>query len=216
MNRRFPSGLTGASLALLLLIGSASQASVAVSNITEPYQVGLTTDGTHFATADSFTTSGAGTFTLTSFELTIQVNSAGGDTTDLRLRADAAGSPGTLVEDLGSLFAPQGQTLLTYNSVGAALLPNTTYWVSLGEAGSGGGQNWDGTFSTAETSPIGWTIGDQALFSADGGSTWQQESDGSPTNSGLFTVNVTPEPASLSILIVGGIGLCLRRRLPII
>jgi hypothetical protein len=206
----------GGCLVVVLALPSA-HASVVVSNLGEQYQVGITSDGAHFAAAGSFTTSAAGTYKLNSVSLPIQVNSPSGDTTELRLRANNAGAPGTLLESLGSLFAPQGQTSLTYNSsIHSLLSPNTTYWLTLGETGSGGGQNWDGTFSNNETSPIGWTIGDEALDSANGGVTWGPVNTPPPNETPKFAVDASlvPEPSTalLAIAAVGTALLLVRNR----
>jgi hypothetical protein len=196
----------GASL-IVLLASSSVHAIVVVSNLSDAYQFGATSDGVHFAAAGSFTTSAAGTYKLNSVSLPIQVNSTGGDTTELRLRADNSGAPGTLLESLGSLFAPGGQTLLTYNSsVHSLLNPNTTYWLTLGETGSGGGQNWDGTESTAESSPISWTIGDQTFDSVIGSGIWTQDNFGPPNSSPKFAVDASPvpEPSAALLAVAGG------------
>ncbi len=198
---------------ILCFVTNPSRATVVVSNLSEPYQVGFTADGTHFATAGSFSTSAAGNYRLNTVTLPIQVNSVSGDTTELRLRADGGGVPGALIESLGSEFASQGQTLLTYNSTGSVLSANTTYWVTLGETGSGGGQNWDGTLSTAEFSPISWTIGDQTFDSVIGSGTWQQVNFGPPNSSPLFAIDATavPEPSSVTLGIIGLAGLLVFR-----
>ena len=175
---------------VLFLIASPSQAVTVVSNLSEPYEVTLTSDGAHFAAAGSFLTS-SGVYTLNSVTLPIQVNSELGDTTGLRFRADNSGMPGALLEGLGSQFAPQGQTILTYNSIGCLLAANTTYWLTLGETGSGGGQGWNGTFSTAESSPVGWTIGNQGMNSSDGGASWNPYEIGPPNESPIFAIDAS-------------------------
>ena len=194
------------SVAVILSVASTLHGAVVVSNLSEPYQVGFTSDGVHFAAAGSFTTSAAGNYTLNSVRLPIQVNSSGGDTTELRLRADGGGVPGVLIESLGSDFAPVGQTLLTYSSLlHPVLSANATYWITLGETGSGGGQNWDGTDSTAQSSPIGWTIGDQTFDSVIGSGTWQQVNFGPPNSTPEFAVDATavPEPTSAALAVMG-------------
>jgi hypothetical protein len=77
---------------------------------------------------------------------------------------------------------------------------------ALGETGSGGDQNWDGTFSTNETSPVGWTIGDQALDSSNGGVTWMDVNAGPHNESPKFAVDASPVPEPSSIVILLGFG----------
>src|SRR6185503_13900973 len=113
-------------------------------------------------------------------------------TSELRLRADASGSPGALIASLGSHSTPApGSSQLIYAAAGNALSANTTYWVTLGETGSGDFQ-WDGTTSTAQTSPGSWTIGDQDKSSSNGGATWVDVNFGPPNESGKFAVDATP------------------------
>src|SRR5262249_24926209 len=122
-----------------------SLAATQVSNLSEPYGVGFTANGVNFAHASSFVT-GAASYVLQG--VTVSENSAG--SSELRLRADSAGAPGALLESRGTQSIT-GDTLLTYSSVGTPLSPNTRYWVTLGETGSGS-FSWKGTTSTAQTS----------------------------------------------------------------
>jgi hypothetical protein len=203
----------GACLVVLLNLSSA-HAIVVVSNLSDPLQVDFDADGVHFATAGSFTTSAAGTYKLNSVSISMQVNNTAGDTTGLRLRANSGGVPGALIEDLGSKLAPLGQSLQIYNSTGSILSPNTTYWLTLGETGSGGGQQWNGTESTAETSPISWTIGDQTFDMAIGSGIWNQVNFGTPNSAPLFAVDASPVPepsAAWLAIAAGGSALLLTR-----
>jgi len=196
----------GSSFLLLVLLASPSRADlIAVSNLGEPLSGGFGL-GT-LALAGSFTTAD-GAYTLNSVVVSAFSNSAGSAT--LRLRTDVLGMPGVLVEDLGSNRIGAGSSAVTYAYLGTALQPNTTYWVTLGEAGSGDFQ-WNVTTSTAETSSVAWTIGDQARFSNDGGTIWQQVFFGPPNESPRFAINarpaVVPEPSTLSVIGLGLAGL---------
>ena len=174
--------------AALLLVPYSSHARTQVSNLAEPLEVGFTADGTHFAHASSFTTDGS-SYTLESIAVSVFTNYSG--SAELRLRADGGGFPGLLIESLGTqaLLSNQGNVFLTYYSSGTLLNPNTTYWVTLGETGSGD-LSWDGTWSTAEYSPGSWTIGDEVKVSDDGGATWQ-DTIGLPNGSAKFSVRDT-------------------------
>jgi hypothetical protein len=198
----------GASL-IVLLASSSVRAIVVVSNLSEPNQVDFGADGTVNAAAGSFTTSAAGAYKLNSVNVDMNFNADTGVTTGLRLRADNGGMPGALIENLGSQTGGPGQQILTYSSLGSILSPNTTYWVTLGETGSGNAQQWLGTFSTAETSPISWTIGNQTFNSPDHGATWHQLNSGFDFSAPLFSLNATPvpEPSSVGLGIIGLVGL---------
>ena len=138
-------------LAAASLIASRAEAVTQVSNLSESNSVNFTSQGT-FAHASSFTT-GATATVLTSITVAVHTNSTG--TTELRMRADNAGSPGALIESLGSqTLGPPGITTdLAFPSPGTpTLAANTTYWVTLGETGSGD-LAWQGTTSTVESSP---------------------------------------------------------------
>jgi hypothetical protein len=195
---RIRSGLLVCSLAWLT--SAPAQGTTAVSNLAESLGFEMTADGAHFAAASSFTTGGSA-YQLVSITVSVFTNTTG--TSELRLRADSAGVPGALIESLGSQTLPsnQGNVLLTFNSSATPTLsPNTTYWVTLGETGSGSFQ-WDGTFSTAETSPASWTIGNQSKSRGSGTAVWG-EVFGATQESGKFAVEATATPTTPSDLAV--------------
>ena len=185
---------------LILLWATRSFAATQVSNLSEPYTVGFTANGVHFAHASSFVTDGA-SFTLQSVTVAVRTNSSG--TSELRLRADSAGSPGALLESLGTQSI-SGDVLLTYNSVGTPLSANTRYWVTLGETGSGD-FTWKGTTSTAETSPGAWTIGNDDYNMTAGSGTWTPTNFGPPNESSLFSVDaIAPVTGGAYYSVSGG------------
>ena len=120
-------------VALLASIAAAAARAQVVSNLSDPvgWQLNISTPD---VVAGSFTTSTTA-YTLTSVLVRVQGTTAG--TSDLRFRADAGGTPGALLEDLGSQAIAIAPSTLTYNSIGTLLAPGTTYWVTMGEAGSG-------------------------------------------------------------------------------
>ncbi len=204
-------------LALALLSSSESYAVTYVSNLAEANTVNFGISAS--AHASSFTTDGSA-YTLNRVTLAIQSNSGSGFA-QVKIRADSSGMPGAELEDLGSINPSSvGPSLLSLNSSGLALSPNTTYWITAGETGSESNQ-WEGTTSTAEVSLGSWTIGDQDFFSTDGGASWQPTSFGPPNESSRFSVHATiaspplvPALSPLGIaMLCGLLGLASWRRL---
>ena len=148
------------SVVLLLATSSVSYAGIVVSNLSDPSGFHQPADGTTYAAAESFTTA-SGNYILDS--VTVAAFSSSFGSSELRLYSDSGGLPGTLIDSLGSQTIFQGNQLATYDSpVSITLQANTTYWLTLGEMGKGNFA-WNGTLSTAQTSPISWTIGGEAL-----------------------------------------------------
>ena len=177
-------------LIALLFWPAVTAATTYVSNLAEPYQVGFSASPPPaYATASSFRT-GSGAYVLTSLSLKIHSNT--NSTLGVRLRVDSGGQPGALLENLGVKSLAAGDAIVTFPSASTALAANTTYWVTAGEAGSGS-LSWQGTFSTLETSPAGWTIGDQC-FNTNNGTTWNPISAGPPNESCLFAVDASGPP----------------------
>ena len=96
------------------------------------------------------------------------------------------------VEHLGSQIIQGGQPQPIYISNSDSVLEaNTTYWLTLGEGGSGGGSfDWLATTSTAQASPEGWTLGDQIAFNDGDG--WEEFSLGPANESGRLSIDVLP------------------------
>jgi len=145
---------------------------------------------TSFAHASSFLTDNV-EYVLDSVALDTHSNNSSGFS-QVKIRSDSGGAPGTVLEDLGVFnITSGGTTLHSLNSAGISLLPNTRYWLTAGETGSGSA-DWKSTTSTAEVSPGTWTIGDDAYISSDSGASWQPKFYGPPNESSLFSVNATP------------------------
>ena len=84
-----------------------------------------------------------------------------------------------------------GENLATFASPSLPLDPLTTYWITAGETASGA-LAWEATFSTAESSPRSWTIGDQAYVRPNAfGGVWTDHAIGPPNEAGLFSVHAT-------------------------
>lgn len=168
---------------------SPAVAATEVSNLAETNTVNFSAaPPPNFSHASSFTT-GETSYTLSSVTLRLHCNSPPCGV-QARLRSDSGGQPGAVLETLGTANLPSGESIQVFGSTGTLLTAATTYWVTAGEAGSGFGQ-WLGTFSTAQASSSGWTIGDQCFQSNDG-ATWAPVFPvGPPNESALFSVEAT-------------------------
>ncbi|MBV9124605.1 MAG: hypothetical protein JO112_14710 [Planctomycetes bacterium] len=175
---------------------SGNDKDVVLSNLAQPdqveFSVSFSANETKYVVANSFTTS-LQYYVLSSATLALFSNSGGA--AELQLRTDRGGVPGPLIGSLGSQAFASGANLVTYSSVGFILLPNTTYWLTLGQPGATGDVAWSGTFSATQTSPVGWSIGDRAFFSEDGGVTYQEENAGPPSETARFSISarILPE-----------------------
>ncbi len=171
-----------------LAASSSVSGGVYVDNLAESYDAGFNI--TSFAHASSFLTDDI-EYILDWVTLDTQSNLSTGFS-QVKIRSDSGGSPGAVLEDLGSFnHTSVGNTLHPLTSTGISLMPNTRYWLTAGETGSGNA-NWKSTSSTAEASPGTWTIGDDAYISSDAGASWQPKSFGPPNEASLFSVNATP------------------------
>ncbi|MDB2686592.1 hypothetical protein N9Y42_05225 [Mariniblastus sp.] len=168
----------------------------AVSNLSEP------SGGNSFNTvgapfAQSFTT-GDAPRTLSSISVAAQSNMTG--SSGMMLRSEFRNGPGDLVEDLGTQSIPVGESLPVFTSTGTVLEANTTYWVTLGEGGSGNIDfRWLSTESAGQTSPIGWTLGDEVLTNLNGGIRWETVDSGDVDSGRIsFQVEELPGPMTFS------------------
>ena len=142
-----------------------------------------------FAFAQSFTT---GDVPRRLNTVTVDVQSDLVGSSRMFLRRDFDGRPGAFVEHLGSQIIQGGSSQAVYPSNSNSVLEaNTTYWLTLGEAGSGlGSFDWRATTSTAQASPEGWTLGDQIAFNDGDG--WEEFSLGPANESGRLSIDVLP------------------------
>jgi hypothetical protein len=169
---------------------------VVVSNLAEPdqveFSVSFASSETKYVVANSFTTS-TQFYVLYSATLALFSDSTGA--AEVQLRSDMGGVPGPLIGSLGSRAIASGAQLVTYSSVGFILLPNAKYWLTLGQTGATGDVAWSGTFSATPPSPVGWSIGDRALFSGDGGVTYQPENAGPQSETARLSISarILPE-----------------------
>src|SRR5262245_41348732 len=172
-----------ASGSVLLLLAAPATAVTQVSNLSESGSLFFQADST-IAHAGSFTT-GAVPVRLDS----VTVSGSGG-TGSVELGLWEGDFNPSVTLEVGTQSKPSpGPALLTYPSAGTVLAPNTTYWVTLGGGGSAI-VGWVGTSSTNQSSPSGWTIGDQTLSRATGSSTWLPV-NGVSNESPLFSIDAT-------------------------
>src|SRR4051812_27257007 len=190
---------------LLLVLGSAAtihraQADVVIfDNITNGNN-GFRTVSTEAWDAQRFNTDA--TNLLLTGE-TLLLSSAGGTGTFfLRLYSDAGGQPGSMITTLFSGTSPSsGQ--VAFPGYNQALLPNTNYWLVLGQA-------------TAGTLSLGWGV----TSDPSGSGTGFQPNNASSANSGAswglnntapyqtrIMASVVPEPSTFACLAIGALGL---------
>ena len=155
--------------------------------------------------AESFTTD-SGSYRLGSVTIKISsVETAGGGFT-LSIWTDAAGLPGSKVQDLVGPGTPV-VGLTTYIPGGILpLAPNTTYWVVAQGSPGGGAYNWATTDSPNQTGE--WTIADHEAFSSNAGVSW--EPDSAVLQMSVSAARLAPVPTlseSAMLLLVAMLGL---------
>jgi hypothetical protein len=157
-----------------------------VSNLAETYNFGAGLGGV-FQEASSFTT-GVKAYRLDGMTLDLQVNSATSFTASLY--GDSAGVPGSLLKALGPVAAGPGQQDVVFTATGSpvVLLPGTKYWVVV-EQVAAGSSSWVSTYSTAETSPDGVTIGNDMFYRMVPSGSWTPQA--TATDAGQFSVQAT-------------------------
>ncbi len=117
--------------------------------------------------------------------------------------SDASGSPGIVLYTFTTEYNASPKALVTFPApANSTLAADTTYWLVLKTLGTGYPGTWEATTVDSSTSPNDWTIpgGEKSLLS------------GTSANTPLFQIVVTPEPGTLALASLGGLGLTLFRR----
>ena len=158
-------------------------------------------------------TTGSSDSVLDSITLDLSADDNSGSGLTLSLYADNGSSmPGSLLETLTGNASPTAGGLVTYTSSGTALAANTTYWwvASLTPPGTGVFAT-DTTGDSAGTSPEGWTF--DTTYQGDGTGYWNNI--GSTAQFSVdASIGAVPEPSTLALAGMGGLGLAMMFRRP--
>ena len=197
-----PAALPGATV--FSNFGAGSSYNTALGN-----PIGNDFNGDNLAQGDTFV-SGAN-FTFTSLNIALSCIFGGcPDPLSVKLTSDAAGKPGATIES----FTVPGATLGALGNNNAPVVLNSIIMPTL----VAGTRYWI-TVSTDLNDTAGWNLnstGDTSseALSPDGGSTWIAPSNQTPGAYAVFgnAPAVTPEPASMGLLLGSGILLGLLKR----
>ena len=191
------------------VLDNTSLSSIGGSTTLASYQSGVGPRPPRITEMTSGFTTGSSDSVLDSITLDLSTGSGSGFT--LSLYADNGSSlPGSLLETLTGNASPTAGGLVTYTSSGTALAANTTYWwVASVAAPTAGNFSTVTTGDSAGTSPEGWTFA----------STYQGNGSGSWNNIGstaqfsvAATIDAVPEPSTLALAGMGGLGLLMMFR----
>ena len=179
-----------------------------VSNLTSSDTTTVTINNAGEAT--SFTT---GVKASTLYAATLLLDTVSGPTLvvhpnavvgyDAYIYSNASGAPGSLLYSLTGESAFSNKSLVTFPApANSTLAADTTYWLVLKTAQTGYTGEWEATAVNSSTTPVDWSIpgGEVNL----GG--------GSSANTPLFDIVVTPEPGTMALAGLGGLGLMIFRR----
>jgi hypothetical protein len=147
--------------------------------------------------ADSFST-GSSAFDLTSLTVALTGTPSGGTTTAFLL-SDSATTPGSILEEIGSISEAglSGAPGFYALSTSYVLSPDTRYWIEL--TSDDNSANWDWSFDTSGTGVAG-----QFLANFQGGDEWFVfPDDNGPYQMNVSGTNEVPEPSSIVLLFAG-------------
>ncbi len=198
------SALAGIALAVsCLAVTSDARGAVVLSNLDTPTPGtgGFTTTGwvaSTFKTGNLVSSLNSVTFVLAGQQFPFHVNAS--------VYTDAAGKPGAVVEHfaghptISTIFTGNPTTSpfqqVTIPSSGVTLSPLTTYWLVMASQDNSGvwALRGPGTVTTLQ----GWTFPDNMAVSFNSGSSWSVSG-----GTHKFSIDATPEPATLLLLACG-------------
>ena len=197
--------LAASVIAAILEIGSAAQASTIYDSLGSTV-LGWVPINPGGAVAQSFTT-GAESATFNSVTLAMyEWQPIGGFAVHLYDSTGAGNAPGALLLTLEGSDRP-GSGNYSYTGT-LSLTPNTTYWVEA-DATYASGANYEWSVGLDDPT-IGSGIGRAAK--ENGAEAWTQYSMGNLLMLVDATPSVVPEPGSIALIALGGLGLLLRRQ----
>lgn len=187
---------------LLLLAATASRAEVLIDNLGEPIR-NATQIVSDFWAAQSFVTAGGASVRLDAVTLRLGVL-IGSPAVVAELRADSAGSPGSLISSFGvpALDAGATRNELLGVAPGTTLLPATTYWLVMGVNGAGG---LDWSYAEGNAASGSGAFGEYA-YSLTQGTSWTDFGTEDPYMARI-DVSAVPEPSPMMLATLGLVAL---------
>ncbi len=141
---------------------------------------------------------------LTDVQIPLQDSGSTSDNYAIKIAADSAGSPGTVLDSMPLTGVPNTPTVEVVNSVSQPFLTaGTTYWIEVGALSPGATTSW-----FVADQPVS---GGNETLSSDGGSHWNSPNFTS-TQSAFELDGGIPEPATFAIAGAGLLALAALRR----
>jgi hypothetical protein len=193
------------------------EAEVLVSNYSSPHSTSFPSVNSGQSLAQAFTT-GHQLSVLENVRVNFRIYEGMDGPIQLSIHEDLQGLPGSLLSG-GQLSLvkplPVGSSVnLDFTSEGIELEADSRYWVIAScEYPAVGGQThgWRWTRNPIVTSDVGWNIVPGYAFSSNNGATWNFGSDRPPLFMEISGA-IIPEPATLSLLALGGLALLRKRK----